>query len=101
MKIDFLYYEDCPSHEQALERLRKVMSEEGVEGDIEVVKVETGEQARELRFTGSPTIRIDGRDIDPPPDEFYALTCRAYTLEDGRISPLPSEAMIRRALGSG
>jgi len=99
MKITFLYYEDCPSHDVALDRLRQVMAEEDVQTKIEVVKVETDEQAQRLRFIGSPTIRVDGQDIDPPPlDTYYALTCRAYRLDDGRISPLPSPDMIRRAL---
>lgn len=99
MKVSFLYYEDCPSHEVALERLRQVMAEEGIEAEIEVIKVETEEQAQRLCFVGSPTIRIDGRDIDPPPQgAHYGPTCRAYYLEDGRISPLPSHEMIRRAL---
>jgi hypothetical protein len=67
---------------------------------VEVVKVETEEQARELQFVGSPTIRVDGQDIDPPDDSNYALTCRAYQLADDRISPLPSKDMIRRAVRS-
>jgi hypothetical protein len=67
---------------------------------VEVVKVDTEEQARELRFVGSPTIRVDGQDIDPPSDSRYTLTCRAYHLADDRISPLPSKDMIRRAFRS-
>ena len=100
MRVNFLYYEECPSHELALERLREVMAEEGISREVEVFKVETEDQARELRFVGSPTIRVDGQDIDPPNDSRYALTCRAYRLEDDRISPLPSKDMIRRALRS-
>lgn len=101
MRIDFLYFEDCPSHEQALERLQKVFKEEGVEAEIAVTKVTTDEQALDLKFAGSPTIRVEGRDIDPPLEQpNYALTCRTYHLEDGRISPLPSETMIRHAVGS-
>jgi hypothetical protein len=67
---------------------------------VDVFMVETEDQARELRFVGSPTIRVDGQDIDPPSDSRYALTCRAYRLADDRISPLPSKDMIRRALRS-
>ena len=100
MRVSFLYYEECPSHDLALGRLREVMDEEGIPGEVEVIKVETEDQARQLRFVGSPTIRVDGQDIDPPSDPRYALTCRAYRLEDGRISPLPSKDMIRRALSS-
>jgi hypothetical protein len=101
VRVSFLYYEDCPSHDLALERLREVMDEEAIPGgEVEIVKVETEEQARELRFIGSPTIRVDGQDIDPPSDSHYALTCRSYHLADGRISPLPSKDMIRRAVRS-
>lgn len=99
MKVTFLYFEDCPSQDQALERLHSVMAEEGLEAELEIIKVETDEQARHLHFVGSPTILVDGRDIVPPPaDAVPGLTCRAYQLEDGRISPLPSVGMIRRAL---
>lgn len=99
MRVSFLFYEDCPSHELALERLRELLNEKDIHTNVEVVKVGSEEQAQELRFVGSPTILIDGQDIDPPPpDSRYALTCRVYRLEDGRISPLPSPDTIRRAL---
>jgi hypothetical protein len=97
LRVSFLYFEDCPSYDLALERLREVMDEEGIPDDVEVIKVETEEQARKLRFVGSPTIRVYGQDIDPPSDSHYALTCRAYRLADDRISPLPSKDMIQRA----
>jgi hypothetical protein len=99
MYITFLFYEDCPSHELALERLREVLNEKGIDANVEVVKVESEEQAQELHFVGSPTILLNGQDIDPPPPASrYALTCRAYRLEDGRISPLPSPDTIRQAI---
>jgi len=100
MEIRFLYSEDCPSHDEALQRLRQAVTEEGIHARIEVIRVDTEEQAVELKFSGSPTIYVDGRDIDPPTEPRYALSCRAYRLEDGRISPLPSLLMIHRALKS-
>jgi hypothetical protein len=98
LKIRFLYYEDCPSHDEALRRLNQCVEAEGISADVEIVKVETAEEAEKLQFIGSPTIIVNGHDIDPPVNPHYALNCRAYRLEDGRISPLPSEAMIRKAL---
>jgi hypothetical protein len=97
VRVSFLYYEGCPSYDLALQRLREVMDEEGISDEVRVIKVETEEQARQLRFVGSPTIRVDGQDIDSPSDSRYALTCRDYRLADGRISPPPSKDMIRRA----
>ncbi len=98
MKIKFLYYEECPSHEEALERLRRCIELEQISAEVEITKVTTDEQAERSKFAGSPTIIVNGCDIDPPTNPHYALTCRAYTLDDGRISPLPSEALIRRVL---
>jgi len=98
--IEFLFWRDCPSFPGALERLRKVMAEVGDESPIEQIEVLTDEDAERLSFPGSPTIRIDGHDVDQSGAEQMgtALTCRIYHLEDGRVSPLPSEEMIRRAL---
>jgi hypothetical protein len=99
MEITFLYYEECPSHDAALERLQQVLTEEDIDEDINIIKVETEEQAQQLRFVGSPTILVNGKDIVPPAaNAHYNLTCRAYILENGRVSPLPSPDMIRRSL---
>ncbi len=100
MVVDFLYWEPCPSHEEAHARLVGVLAEEGVAADIRRLEVSTEEQAAALGFPGSPTIRIAGRDLQPEVAEQSppGLTCRLYVLEDGRPSPLPSREMIRRAV---
>jgi hypothetical protein len=99
VRVLFLYYEDCPSHELALERLHQVLVDEGIDAAVEIVKVETDAQAEQWGFVGSPTILVEGRDIDPPPPSAqFALTCRAYRREDGRISPLPPPELISRSL---
>jgi hypothetical protein len=100
LKVQFQFFADCPSHASALERLKEVLAEERVDAELDVVEVESEEQAERLNFPGSPTILVDGRDIDSQGREGQpvGLTCRVYTLEDGRFSPLPSKDMIRRAL---
>jgi len=98
MRVSFFYSDNCPSHDEALNRLRTCVDAENVDVDIEIVKVETVEDAERLKFIGSPTIMVNGRDIDTSSTCHYDLTCRAYHLEDGRISPLPSEAMILKAI---
>jgi len=74
------------------------LDEEGVNVKIDVIKIESDEQAKRLHFLGSPTIIVNDIDIDPQASDHFGLACRAYQLEDGRISPLPSEEMIRRAI---
>lgn len=100
MKVEYFYFPDCLSHAEGLTRLKKVLAEKGLNPEIEITCVTSDEQAQELDFIGSPTILIDGRDVDPQgrKGQSHALTCRVYRLEDGRYSPLPSEQMIRKAL---
>ncbi|MGQ0548636.1 MAG: DF family (seleno)protein [Armatimonadota bacterium] len=99
MRTDFLYWEDCPSHPDALARLRQVLREEGLPDDITVIRIDTQEDADRYHFPGSPTIRFDDEDIQPEGVQGQAmLTCRTFHTEDGRLSPLPTVTMIRRAL---
>ncbi|GAC1444262.1 MAG: hypothetical protein NVSMB52_03430 [Chloroflexota bacterium] len=100
IQVQFLYWEDCPSHERALEILNDVIKSEGIDAEISIRKVETEEEAEALGFPGSPTIRIAGSDIDESPSPFIGLTCRVYVNENGKISPLPSRAKIAAALHS-
>jgi hypothetical protein len=99
MQIELLYWEGCPSHPEALALLERVLAERGIDVPVQLHEVFTDDEAVELRFPGSPTIRVDGRDIDPvgaesPP----SLTCRIYWLPDGRVSPIPSREQLEEAL---
>lgn len=92
--VEFLYSEDCPSHERALALLEDVIREEGVEARIHTEKIETEEDAEMARFPGSPTIRVNGFDIDDNPSLPIGLACRAYRSAEGKISPLPPREKI-------
>ena len=99
MTVELLYWDGCPSYPEARELLETVLREHGSDAQIQIRHVDTPEDAAELRFPGSPTIRIDGRDVDPagaaePP----SLTCRIYYLPDGRVSPIPSREQLEEAL---
>jgi hypothetical protein len=82
--------------------LREEMAEQGLDPEsVEVIEVDTDEAAERRRFVGSPTIRIDGEDIQPPVEgEPTGLACRVYRRRDGRTSPLPDPEDIREALTS-
>jgi hypothetical protein len=98
MRVELLYYPDCPSHERALELLQEALQAEGVDAPIEIIRIDTQAQAEAYRFIGSPTIRIEGVEMDPHPELPYRLTCRTFVHEDGRLSPLPSLRMLRQAI---
>ena len=98
-QVELLYWDGCPSHPQALADLRAAMAELGLDPDAVLVReVDTDDRADRERFVGSPTIRIDGEDVEPPGDEPTGLTCRVYRLRDGRVSPVPDPAVVREAL---
>lgn len=100
LNILYLYWPECPSHEEGLLRLRNVVSEFHLSADIRTMVIETEADAEKYQFAGSPTFIINGKDLDPAAagGKTSALTCRVYRLPDGRMSPLPSEEMIRGAL---
>lgn len=99
MRVELLWWEGCPSYPETLEHLERVLVEEGVDAEVDLVEVESDEQARRERFPGSPTVRLDGVDAFPPEDtEPFSLTCRVYRLRDGRISPTPDPEDLRDAV---
>ena len=99
-QVELLFWDGCPSHPQALADLRAAMADLGLDPDTVLLReVDTDQRADRERFVGSPTIRIDGEDVDPPGGpEPFGLTCRVYRLRDGRVSPVPDPAVLREAL---
>jgi hypothetical protein len=101
-EVRFLWWRECPSWERALAMLRAEMEAQGLDPrGLEVIEVRGEAEAERLGFPGSPTILVDGEDIQPPdPARPIGLTCRVYRRRDGRISPLPDPDDIRDALAA-
>src|ERR671911_1096228 len=98
MKVEILYFNGCPTYETATKTLRAVLTEEGVEAEIELVAINSDEEAQRLRFPGSPTVRVDGRDLFHVPEhEDWRLGCRVYATPEGLRSS-PSAEMLKEAL---
>lgn len=98
MKIEFLYFDGCPNHEQAYKLLQEILAERQIDVAVERIEIKDDEAAVRHQFVGSPTIRIDGVDVDPvTDDQAYAKTCRVY-LVSGELSGLPARAMIENAI---
>ncbi len=101
MDVEFLFWDGCPSYERALADLRAEMAGLGLEeAEVMVREIRTQDEAEQAEFVGSPTIRVDGNDVDPPNHEPAGLTCRIY-MRDGRVSPLPDPETVREALRAG
>ena len=82
-RVEVLYFAGCPSYEQTRE----------------LVEVEDADRTVELRFLGSPTVRVDGHDVEPRADERkdFAFACRVYRTQDG-VAETPDPRWIRVAL---
>ena len=99
MEIELLYWDGCPSHTEARELLEDVLRDRGITASITARRVGTQADAEALRFPGSPTIRVDGKDVDPAGATARpALNCRIYRLPDGRVSPVPTREQLEEAL---
>ena len=98
MKVELLYFDGCPGYETAEKTLKAVLADVGIEANVKLVAVNTDEEARRLRFPGSPTIRVDGRDLFPAPErEDWRLGCRVYATSEG-LKGSPTTEMLREAL---
>ena len=99
-RVELLFWAGCPSHPRALADLRAAVADAGGDpGAIVVREVRTEDEAAAEGFFGSPTIRVAGEDVVPPPEgEPPALACRLYRRRDGRPSPVPDPEDLREAL---
>jgi hypothetical protein len=85
--IEILYFDGCPNLEPTVRLAREALAELGVEAEIREVRVQSPEDAERMRFIGSPSVRVNGRDIEPQAEAQtgYALSCRMYA--DGGVPP--------------
>jgi hypothetical protein len=97
--IEVLYTRDCPNYAGALALVERVRAELGIDAELRTSLIGDHAAAERARFPGSPTIRVDGRDVEPgsePPAEI-SLACRLYRLEH-RFAGQPAERWVRDAL---
>jgi hypothetical protein len=99
VKIELLYFEGCPSYTELLPRLRELLASEAIDEEVELRRVESAEDAERERFLGSPTVRVNGEDVDPTAKDRddFGLECRLYRTEEG-LARTPPESWIRAQL---
>lgn len=79
LKLEFQYFEGCPNHIVMQNNISEAIK--GLKDKIDLFKilVEDEATAKQVGFRGSPTLLIDGEDINgmPAPDH-PKLACRFY-----------------------
>ena len=94
MRIEILYVPGCPNYQPALDAVKKVLASESVASEVHSLGVTTDAEAKALLFPGSPTVRVNGRDVEPSAVIVPGLACRIYPNGTG----IPPEEFVRAAI---
>ncbi|WP_237558694.1 DF family (seleno)protein [Candidatus Methanodesulfokora washburnensis] len=100
MRIQLFYTSECPTKDLALDELRRALEELGLKADVEEIFIADEIEARSYKIIGTPTIRVNGVDIDP---EFrdtgeYTASCTRVYRWAGSIYQYPPKEMIKEGL---
>lgn len=96
MKIELYYFDGCPTYKPAISNLKTALQEQNINSKIEIIRVESPEHAQELKFQGSPSIVIDGIDLEGKNDP-ASFGCRLYEI-DGEPTGIPTTQYITEKL---
>ena len=98
-RVEILYFQGCPNQESARVLVERLARELRIAPEIRVVEVADPDAAVAHRFLGSPTVRVNGMDVEPGAEarRDFALSCRIYRSERG-LAEQPAEARVREAL---
>ena len=99
MTIELLYFDGCPNHEALLPHLEQLLRGAEISAKIRLLRIADDTAAQHERFLGSPTIRVDGRDVEPGAEERddFGLKCRLYRTPAG-LRGVPPDKWILGAL---
>jgi len=99
VRIELLYFDGCPSYQTAEKLLREVLVGSGRADRIEMIRVADEADAQQLKFVGSPTIRLNGVDPFLHGEANYGMQCRVFVTPEG-LKGWPTKDMLRTALKS-
>jgi hypothetical protein len=94
--VEFLYFSSCPGHKQALVNLKAALRESEISADLTLINVTSEAQAAKVGFQASPSIRVNGKDLDGR-NEGHSYGCRIYQV-GGKLGPTPTKEFIKQKL---
>jgi hypothetical protein len=99
MTLDLLYLAGCPNHDLAVELVCSVLEAEGLNAEVRQILIRNDDDARRHGFPGSPTVRVNGRDIEDVPIQQLGIgfACRTYLVE-GKSQGLPPRSWLEQAV---
>ena len=99
MRVEIFYFSGCPNYVPAVDRVREVLEQEGVAAEMIEVEINDAGTAQTVGFLGSPSIRIDGQDVEHAARASlgFGLMCRTY-IDGGQPAGVPPRELLRAAV---
>ncbi len=97
IEIEILYFEGCPSWQEALANLRQVIQTDQLDVQVRLIEITSPQQAHDERFLGSPSFRLNGVDLWPESRTRYNMSCRVYQTDQG-LRGSPTVEMLREKI---
>lgn len=97
MKIEMFHFQGCPNYEPCLEELKSALADLGITDPVKVTSVGSSQDAVIKRFQGSPSIRIDKKDLFDEPESHYGMKCRIYMI-DGQEKGYPDRETLKQRI---
>lgn len=94
--VEILYFDGCPNHDALLPHLRALLAAHDITADLTTIPVNSEDDAHRLGFLGSPTVRINGTDVDPSASTRtdYGIQCRLYNTPAGLTGTPPDNWIL-------
>ncbi len=94
--IELLYFAGCPNSDAFLPHLQHLLHHHHVHSPVQLIEVSDDQTAHQLRFLGSPTLRINGQDVEPGAEHRsgYGLQCRIYSTPHGPAGTPPDSWVL-------
>ena len=100
MKVELLWFSGCPNWQETEGRLRQALALAKVDAQVVLVEVTSPEDAERLRFRGSPTVLVDGRDPFAEESDPVGLSCRVFRTPDGLRGAPTVDQLVRVLRGA-
>jgi hypothetical protein len=97
MEINLLYFDGCPSWQNAMANLQTASREERLDISINLIEVKSDQEATAAKFLGSPSFQVIGEDFWPEDRQSYSMNCRVYGTSEG-LKGWPTVEMLRQKL---
>ncbi len=95
MNVDILYFEGCPNHAIALGMVRRILYREKIHAEVRLIEVADEKAAETVRFLGSPSVRVNGVDIEPSREgDSPFFGCRTYTVAGKTVGVPPGKWLV-------